>query len=164
MLCSGGRRHGACTFPDSARGQCLRRGVGRMRVRHVRSGLHPAEGGRHKAPRFAVLVAECPPLERPFPPSRLPCWGLRLGLGGSGGRGRQGGRFATESGRGGAQFIPGGACAAPQRWGVASLTEAGEQVRAVSPALGNGDTRQRLRSVGVRTPEPPKRRSGGKRQ
>ena len=55
--------------------------------------------------------------------------------------------------------VIGGACAAPQRWGVASLTEAGEQVRAVTPALGNGDTRQRLRSVGVRTPEPPERSS-----
>ena len=32
------------------------------------------------------------------------------------------------------------------RWSVTSLTEASEQVRAVSLALGNGGTVQRLRS------------------
>ena len=66
--------------------------------------LGVAPEGRLPQSAASALGAECPPLERPFPPSRLPCRGLRLGLGGSGGRGRQGGQFATERGRVEAQY------------------------------------------------------------
>jgi len=75
-----------------------------------------------------------------------------------GGRGRQGGQFATERGRVEAHFRNRRRRRSTRK-SVTSLTTRHGGSFGPPGRVGNGGTVLRLRSFGVRTPEPPKRRS-----
>ena len=90
LLC--GRRHRAGTFPDSARGQCLRCGVGRMRFRPFHSPLHP-KGGHHRAPRPRCWWPNAPLWSAPSHRQDFLAGGYAWGWGARGEGGGKGGNL-----------------------------------------------------------------------
>ena len=87
-----------------------------------------------------------PPFGAPLPTVKTSLLGgYAWGWGARGEGGGKGGNLQRRV-KGWKRSIMAGGVSRSLRWSVTSLTEASEQVRAVSLALGNGDTVQRLRS------------------
>ena len=116
------------------------------------------EGRPPQSTASAVLVAECPTLERPFPPSKLPWRGVTPGVGGLGGKGAARGAICNGERKGGSAFYSRRRRRSTRK-SVTSLTTRHGGSFGPPGRVGNGGTVLRLRSFGVRTPEPPKRSS-----